>query len=133
MGPSLETQMVDDETEPASEELPPHLREEPPEGVGACTLALKNIPCSHSSNSGSCSSYQDSVLFRVMFLLTSWRGSRIYSSKTLSRIGFDHLHGSGFSEAFEKKHQLVQLLSQKDVGMLSLFKYCACKGAQAFS
>ncbi|XP_064570142.1 uncharacterized protein LOC135448268 isoform X2 [Zonotrichia leucophrys gambelii] len=30
-GPSLETQMVDDETEPASEELPPHLREEPPE------------------------------------------------------------------------------------------------------
>ncbi|XP_039923965.1 uncharacterized protein LOC120754461 isoform X2 [Hirundo rustica] len=31
-GPSLETQMVDDETETTSEELPPHLREEPPEG-----------------------------------------------------------------------------------------------------
>ncbi|XP_017597400.1 PREDICTED: transmembrane protein 263 isoform X2 [Corvus brachyrhynchos] len=30
-GPSLETQMVDDETETTSEELPPHLREEPPE------------------------------------------------------------------------------------------------------
>lgn len=25
--------MVDDETEPTSEELPPHLREEPPEGT----------------------------------------------------------------------------------------------------
>lgn len=32
-GPSLETQMVDDETETTSEELPPHLREEPPEGT----------------------------------------------------------------------------------------------------
>ncbi|XP_026705214.1 transmembrane protein 263-like isoform X2 [Athene cunicularia] len=31
LGPSLETQMVEDETETASEELPPHLREEPPE------------------------------------------------------------------------------------------------------
>ncbi|XP_068253737.1 transmembrane protein 263-like isoform X1 [Nyctibius grandis] len=30
-GPSLETQMVEDETETTSEELPPHLREEPPE------------------------------------------------------------------------------------------------------
>ncbi|XP_061199440.1 LOW QUALITY PROTEIN: transmembrane protein 263-like [Neopsephotus bourkii] len=30
-GPSLETQMVEDETETRSEELPPHLREEPPE------------------------------------------------------------------------------------------------------
>ncbi|XP_056349599.1 transmembrane protein 263-like [Oenanthe melanoleuca] len=30
-GPSLETQMVDDEAETTSEELPPHLREEPPE------------------------------------------------------------------------------------------------------
>ncbi|XP_023783912.1 transmembrane protein 263-like [Cyanistes caeruleus] len=30
-GPSLETQMVDDETETTGEELPPHLREEPPE------------------------------------------------------------------------------------------------------
>ncbi|XP_027606010.1 transmembrane protein 263-like isoform X1 [Pipra filicauda] len=30
-GPSLETQMVDDETETTSEELPPHLQEEPPE------------------------------------------------------------------------------------------------------
>lgn len=39
-------------------------------GVGACTLALKNIPYSHFSNSGSFSSYQNSVLFRVMFLLT---------------------------------------------------------------
>ncbi|EOB05457.1 hypothetical protein Anapl_06603 [Anas platyrhynchos] len=32
-GPSLETQMVEDETETTSEELPPHLREEPPEAV----------------------------------------------------------------------------------------------------
>ncbi|XP_040413540.1 uncharacterized protein LOC121070440 isoform X5 [Cygnus olor] len=32
-GPSLETQMVEDETETTSEELPPHLREEPPEGL----------------------------------------------------------------------------------------------------
>ncbi|XP_010214224.1 PREDICTED: transmembrane protein 263-like [Tinamus guttatus] len=30
-GPSLETQMVEDETETTSEELPPHLQEEPPE------------------------------------------------------------------------------------------------------
>ncbi|XP_067413712.1 transmembrane protein 263-like isoform X2 [Emydura macquarii macquarii] len=30
-GPSSETQMVEDEAETASEELPPHLREEPPE------------------------------------------------------------------------------------------------------
>ncbi|XP_037249332.1 transmembrane protein 263-like isoform X1 [Falco rusticolus] len=30
-GPTLETQMVEDETETTSEELPPHLREEPPE------------------------------------------------------------------------------------------------------
>ncbi|KAM9013116.1 transmembrane protein 263-like isoform 1-T1 [Guaruba guarouba] len=30
-GPSLETQMVEDETETTSEELPPHLREDPPE------------------------------------------------------------------------------------------------------
>ncbi|XP_065492575.1 transmembrane protein 263-like isoform X2 [Caloenas nicobarica] len=30
-GPSLETQMVEDEIETTSEELPPHLREEPPE------------------------------------------------------------------------------------------------------
>ncbi|OPJ82932.1 hypothetical protein AV530_010388 [Patagioenas fasciata monilis] len=32
-GPSLETQMVEDEIETTSEELPPHLREEPPEDV----------------------------------------------------------------------------------------------------
>ncbi|XP_027497922.1 transmembrane protein 263-like isoform X2 [Corapipo altera] len=31
LGPSLETRMVDDETETTSEELPPHLQEEPPE------------------------------------------------------------------------------------------------------
>uniref|UniRef100_A0A8V0ZGT0 Transmembrane protein 263 n=3 Tax=Phasianidae TaxID=9005 RepID=A0A8V0ZGT0_CHICK len=30
-GPSIETQMVEDETETTSEDLPPHLREEPPE------------------------------------------------------------------------------------------------------
>ncbi|XP_074961654.1 transmembrane protein 263-like isoform X1 [Phalacrocorax aristotelis] len=30
-GPSLETQMVEDETETTNEELPPHLREQPPE------------------------------------------------------------------------------------------------------
>ncbi|XP_054684323.1 transmembrane protein 263-like isoform X1 [Grus americana] len=36
-GPSLETQMVEDETETTSEELPPHLREEPPEVlIGDC-------------------------------------------------------------------------------------------------
>ncbi|KAM6360380.1 uncharacterized protein FN964_005608 isoform 4-T7 [Alca torda] len=36
-GPSLETQMVEDETETTSEELPPHLREEPPEGLNLHT------------------------------------------------------------------------------------------------
>ncbi|KAF4787970.1 hypothetical protein TURU_166208 [Turdus rufiventris] len=43
-GPSLETQMVDDETETTSEELPPHLREEPPEGdriIDYLTLILE--------------------------------------------------------------------------------------------
>ncbi|XP_043405904.1 transmembrane protein 263 isoform X10 [Chelonia mydas] len=34
-GPSSETQMVEDEAETTSEELPPHLREEPPEGISA--------------------------------------------------------------------------------------------------
>nr|XP_009931376.1 PREDICTED: LOW QUALITY PROTEIN: transmembrane protein 263-like [Opisthocomus hoazin] len=31
LGPILETQMVEDETEATRQELPPHLREEPPE------------------------------------------------------------------------------------------------------
>ncbi|CAM4577476.1 unnamed protein product [Caretta caretta] len=40
-GPSSETQMVEDEAETTSEELPPHLREEPPEGVH-CTAERCN-------------------------------------------------------------------------------------------
>lgn len=49
------------------------------------------------------------------------------------RIGFDYLNRTGFSEAFEKKYQLVRLLV-KGVCVLSLHEYWVfCKGTQAFS
>ncbi|XP_052638065.1 transmembrane protein 263-like isoform X1 [Harpia harpyja] len=49
-GPSLETQMVEDETETTSEELPPHLREEPPEADVLGTWYLQQTVCPGTLN-----------------------------------------------------------------------------------
>ncbi|XP_059578765.1 uncharacterized protein LOC102576723 isoform X3 [Alligator mississippiensis] len=42
-GPNLETEMVEDESDTTNEEVPPHLREEPPEEFFC--LQIRNSEC----------------------------------------------------------------------------------------